>query len=445
MDYKLKKFFFLIGDIIVLHVALATTLFIRYRLIDNIDGISPFWRNHWFYFGGVFFIFILVFYINNLYSLRQMASARLFVKKTISSVIIASLLSIIYFYAYPRIDITPKTNLIIFTLLSIFFFLIWRRIAYWLISSDNWQNKLAVIGYDTRIEELIKSLENRPGLGYKSVIVFKESPELTELEASIKKDNIRLILINNNYSLKQELQETLFKLLQHRVSFISYEDFYEQIHAKVPVESINVNWFLDNLKEGEKNYFDALKNIFDKIFATILFIITLPFWPIIAIIIKLDSSGGIFFTQNRLGKNAKVFKLYKFRSMEGKNNDGGMTEKEDRRITKFGSFIRKTRIDEMPQLINILKGQMSFIGPRPERPELAKELSLLVPFYNTRLLIKPGLSGWDQVSGEYHSPTPEDTLKKLQNDLYYIKNRSLYLDISIIFKTLSTVLGRRGR
>lgn len=445
MNYKLKKLFFLLGDIFVLHSALALTLFIRYRLIEGIPGISPYWQMHWFYFGGVFLIFLFVFYINDLYSLRKMASIRSFIKQTISSVIIASFLSIIYFYAYPRIDIAPKTNLAIFAVLSIFLFLVWRRLAYWLINSQNWQNKLAIIGYDEKIEELIHELQNKPGLGYKSVIVFKESLEFSELETKIKTDNIKLILINNNHNLKLELQETLFKLLKHKVSFISYEDFYEQMNAKVPVESINANWFLENLKEGEKKYFDTLKNIFDKIFATLLLIITLPFWPIIALIIKLDSRGKVLFIQNRLGKNGEIFKLYKFRSMKEKNNDGSMTKEEDRRITKVGSFIRKTRIDEIPQLINILKGQMSFIGPRPERPELIQELTQLVPFYNTRLLIKPGLSGWDQVSGEYHSPSPEDTLKKLQNDLYYIKNRSLYLDISIVLKTLNTVLGRKGR
>lgn len=445
MNYKLKKLFFLSGDIIVLHVALATTLFIRYRLIDQIAGISPFWRLHWFYFLGVFAIFLFVFYINNLYSLRQMASLKLFVNRTITSTITASLLAIVYFYAYPRIDIAPKTNLAIFAILSIIFFLIWRRFAYWLISSDTWQNKLAIIGYDEKIEDLVRNLETRPALGYRKVLVFKDAEDINNLEAKILSENIRLILINNQENSSAISQNELLRLLRHKVSFISYQDFYEELYAKIPVESIKESWFLDNFKEGEKNYFDSLKKLLDKVFASILLITTLPLWPIIAIIIKLDSQGKVFFSQARLGKNGKVFKLYKFRSMKEKDNDGSMTQQEDRRITKVGKFIRKTRIDELPQIINILKGEMSFIGPRPERPELATELSELVPFYNTRLLIKPGLSGWDQVSGKYHSPTPEDTLKKLQNDLYYIKHRSLYLDISIIFKTLNTVLGRRGR
>jgi len=126
-------------------------------------------------------------------------------------------------------------------------------------------------------------------------------------------------------------------------------------------------------------------------------------------------------------------------------NDYSPTEENDSRITSFGSFLRKTRIDELPQIINVLKGEMSFVGPRPERPELVTELEKKIPFYNERMLVKPGITGWDQISNEYHSPSFEDSLKKLQYDLFYIKNRSVYLDISIILKTISTVLTRSGR
>ena len=121
------------------------------------------------------------------------------------------------------------------------------------------------------------------------------------------------------------------------------------------------------------------------------------------------------------------------------------TEENDPRITKFGSFLRKTRLDEIPQVLNVIKGEMSFVGPRPERPELIAELEKVVPFYRERMLIKPGATGWDQISGEYHSPSLEDTLKKLQYDLFYIKNRSIYLDLSIILKTISTVFSGGGR
>jgi exopolysaccharide biosynthesis polyprenyl glycosylphosphotransferase len=445
MNNRLKKIFFLLGDILVLHSALALTLFIRYKLIDGITGITPYWRAHWFYFAGVFIIFLLVFYINNLYSLRQIASIRLFASNTVKSVVAASLLAIIYFYAYPRIDITPKTNLIIFALSSLILFLIWRRLAYWLISSSTWQSKLAIVGYDDRIEELIQELKNRPSLGYQTALIIKRAEDLSSLRERIKQENIRSLVLASEIGEDKEWRESLFQLLKYRLNFISYADFYEQVYAKIAIESIGQGWFLENLKEAHKNYFDFVKKVMDKSGALIMLLISLPFWPFIALAIKLSSRGPIFFSQKRLGCYGQTFKLYKFRSMRVDNNDGGMTIANDQRITRLGKFLRSSRLDEIPQLINIIKGEMSFIGPRPERPELAKDLERTIPFYSTRLLIKPGLTGWDQISGEYHSPTPADTMKKLQNDLYYIKHRSLYLDLSIILKTIATVLARRGR
>jgi lipopolysaccharide/colanic/teichoic acid biosynthesis glycosyltransferase len=167
--------------------------------------------------------------------------------------------------------------------------------------------------------------------------------------------------------------------------------------------------------------------------ALILFAITLPFWPIIALIIIIDSGLPVFFKQERLGKNGEIFKIIKFRTM-----------KHDK-ITRAGSFLRKTRLDELPQLLNIIQGKMSFIGPRPEQPSIVEKLKEQIPFYLERLLIKPGLSGWDQISENYHSASYQDSFEKLQYDLFYIKNRSIYLDFSITLKTVATILRRKGK
>lgn len=445
MRKGLKKFIFLLGDIIVLHAALAATLFIRYRLLNGIGGVSPYWQAHWHYFLGVFLIFILVFYINNLYSLRQMASARSFLRQTINSVISASLLAIIYFYIYPRVDIAPKTNLAIFAFLALIGFLLWRRFAYWLINAGTWQNNIALIGEAEQIDQLSQELSAKPSLGYHVSLLINNPADLANLETKILTDNIRLIVLADNFEDNSDWRQLLFPLLRHKVSFISYNDFYEQLKQAVPVTSINQNWFLENLQEGEKNYFDFLKRAADLFFSILIFIICLPLLLLISILVKLSSPGPIIFKQDRLGRHGHQFKLYKFRTMRVAGNTFTITTKNDERITKIGRFLRASRLDEIPQLINIIKGEMSFIGPRPERPELAANLAKEIPFYDTRLLIKPGLSGWDQISGEYHSPTAADTLKKLQHDLYYIKHRSLYLDLSIILKTIATVLARSGR
>ncbi len=445
MTHQFKKIIFLLGDLLVLHAALALTLLVRYRLIGRQDSLTPYWQGHWQYFLGVFVLFITVFYINSLYSLRQMAAIHSFTRRTLNSVVAASLLAVIYFYLFPRVDIAPKTNLAIFAAIAAFGFLLWRRFAYWLISAQAWQNSLAIIGYDQRVISLVEELKSRPGLGYQTALIFQNLTELQNLEANVINKNIRTIVLADDFGDDPKLRQTLFTLLRHRVSFISYDNFYEQINEKVPVESIKQDWFLDNLQEGEKNYFDTLKKGLDFILAGAGLFISALLWPLLALLVKVSSPGPVFFTQARVGKNGQIFRLYKFRTMKVAGNDGGMTLPQDQRITGIGRFLRSSRLDEIPQLINILKGEMSFIGPRPERPEFSAELEQKVPFYTTRLLVKPGLTGWDQISGEYHSPSADDTLKKLQNDLYYIKHRSFYLDAAIILKTIATVLGRGGR
>jgi lipopolysaccharide/colanic/teichoic acid biosynthesis glycosyltransferase len=194
-----------------------------------------------------------------------------------------------------------------------------------------------------------------------------------------------------------------------------------------------------------KRSYEPFKRGLDVVVALSGLLLSLPFWPFLFLAIKLSSTGPVFFKQRRLGREGKLFTLLKFRTMRTEQNDFAPTAHGDPRITLVGKILRGSRLDELPQLFNILLGDMSFVGPRPERPELAEELAREIPFYYQRLLVKPGLTGWDQVSGEYHSASVDDTYKKLQYDLYYLKNMSPLLDLSIFLKTIMTVLMRIGR
>jgi lipopolysaccharide/colanic/teichoic acid biosynthesis glycosyltransferase len=213
---------------------------------------------------------------------------------------------------------------------------------------------------------------------------------------------------------------------------------------RISLDAVNEQWFLTRVNLQSKQIYRLVKQIIDTVAAILLLLISLPFWPLIILLIKLDSPGSAFFKQERTGYLGRSFTIIKFRTMRTADNAHVPTEQNDARITRVGKFLRKTRIDEIPQFLNIIKADMSFIGPRPERPALILKLEGEVPFYRQRLLVKPGLSGWDQVSGEYHSPSREDTYKKLQNDLYYIKNMSFFLDASIFFKTLITIIEMHG-
>jgi exopolysaccharide biosynthesis polyprenyl glycosylphosphotransferase len=452
MENKLKSAALLLGDIIIMYLSLYIALLIRY------DGgfSSELWGRHLAPFTAIFAIWLLFFYISDLYNLRQAASNAKFYLSLLRSFLLSSLFSLIFFYLTPSTGITPRTNFIFFVIIFAVLFIAWRGLFNLMLKSYLPKNNIAIIGQNHLTEEIISELKQRPQLGFNlsfildektetkeinGIPVFSRLNDLPELIAKRKINNIILAAAPDS----QELRTLLFECLPLKITFINLADFYESIAGKIPLEVINKMWFLENLNEGNKSNFDLFKRAADLALALFIFIISLPFWIIIGLIIKLESRGPIFFTQTRSGERGKNFRMIKFRTMKTENNDQSPTQDGDRRVTRFGSILRKTRLDEIPQVLNIIKGEMSFVGPRPERPELIAELEKQIPFYRERMLVKPGVTGCDQISGEYHSPSFEDTMKKLQYDLYYIKNRSLYLDLSIILKTVSTMLSRAGR
>lgn len=438
---RLKKIILLIGDFIFLNLALFLTLVVRYPQETWLQN----YRGHLPHFLVIFLIWLLILYINDLYNLNTKAAGRKFFLQTINAALLSTLVSMIYFYLNVQSTIAPKTNLVIFIVIFVLLFLVWRGIYSALVRSLIPKSNLAIIGYNKRTETLIEALKNNPGSGYQTALIFKSPEEMGTLIESIKEKNIRAIVVTDDFGESEKVREALFSCLAFNLSFFDYPAFYELLTGKVPVEAIGPNWFLDNLKAGERNYFNFIKRLIDLAAAVAILIISFIFWPLIALAIKLESRGPIFFTQARLGKNEEVFKMIKFRTMRTENNDGAPTSEGDKRVTRFGLFLRKTRLDEIPQVLNIIKGEMSFIGPRPERPEIVAELEHKIPFYKTRLLIKPGITGWDQISGHYHSPSFEDTLEKLQYDLFYLKHRSFYLDLAITLKTVATMISRGGR
>ena len=238
----------------------------------------------------------------------------------------------------------------------------------------------------------------------------------------------------------------LYNLIPLGVSIIELPKFYAEITKKIPISIIGETWFLENLIETEKKPYETGKRTLDILLAILLAAVFLPFAPLIALAIRIDSRGGAFYTQTRIGKNGKVFSLLKFRTMvkNAEVHGAQWTSAGDARITRVGGFLRKSRIDELPQLCNVIKGDMSFTGPRPERPEFVSTLEKAIPYYQIRHLVRPGLTGWAQINQPHGGASVEDSLEKLQYDLYYIKNRDLILDLDVILKTIPVVLKREG-
>jgi exopolysaccharide biosynthesis polyprenyl glycosylphosphotransferase len=453
MNNPFKKILLLAGDILLMYAALFLTITLRHWQRPSQEE----WQAHLFPFMIIFVIWLVVFFIADFYNLRQAANNSFFFSKTAKIFIFSSLLSVLFFYFYPSTEITPKTNLAIFVIVFFVIFLLWRAAYNAILKSYLPKNNIAVIGFNSLTEKILEETKKHPHLGFNiSFIIQEKQTEQKEISGTpifndfkslpelIKKKKINQIVLAGSPD-SENLRSLLFECLHLKISFVDSVDFYETITGRIPIEAIGKMWFLKNLNEGGQNIADIFKKITDIGGALIVLSLTVLFWPLIALIIKIESRGPVFFRQKRVGQNGREFKIIKFRTMKTENNDYSPTADKDARITAFGNFLRKSRLDELPQVLNILKGEMSFVGPRPERPELVAELEKQIPFYRERTLVKPGLTGVDQISGEYHSPSYEDTMKKLQYDLYYIKHRSPYLDFSIILRTIATVFSREGK
>ena len=428
MTNKIKQIVLLLGDVFILHLALFFALYSRY----GFDYANFHLEKHWYSFIFIFLIWILVFYIFNLYNLQFAADRARFSRIALSAILLSSLLTVAFFYINPFTDLTPKTNLALFISIFTILFVGWRKIFNHALKTYLPKNNLMLIAKERRVNKLVEFLSNKPQLGFKAAIVINELLSKEELEEVIRKKNIKTIVVDAALENVQEWRYRLFHCLHFNLNITDLATFYEKSTGKVSLETITHTWFLDNFNEGDKKYFNRLKRAIDLTFAIILFVLSLPVWSVVIFILS-SAKGPVFFIQKRVGKNYREFNIIKFRTMK------------DHQITKIGRWLRKTRIDEIPQLVNIIRNDMSFIGPRPEQPHLVTQLKKQIPFYQERLLVKPGLSGWDQISETYHSSSYLDSFEKLQYDLFYIKNRSLYLDFSICLKTISTVLNHKGR
>lgn len=310
-------------------------------------------------------------------------------------------------------------------------FFIWRKVFYLLFSSY-FMNKVAIIGKNSTSKDLSEEIAKHPYFGYKLKTLNTNEPLLPQIE----KNKIDTLIIAEDIKSDFWISQNLHLFLPLKINFLDLAEAYEIITQKIPISFVSKIWFLENIREREKGLYDKFKRIIDIVLSLLILIIIFPMLPFVALVIKLEDKGPIFYYQERIGKNKKPFMLIKFRSMERDAEKGGAVwaEEDDSRITKVGKFLRKTHLDEFPQMLNVIKGDISLVGPRPERPEFVEKLEKEIPYYHLRHLIKPGFTGWAQIKFRYGRSTI-DAHKKFQYDLYYIKNRTLFLDIGILLKT----------
>ena len=445
MSQRFKKMLLFTGDVIVLYLSLWITLLLRYQIVPDAER----WKQHTDPFTIVFVVWIVVFFIAGLYTLSVRARGFKFFSTLIQTMLINAGLGAAFFYLIPSVGISPKTNFILVVIITTFLLIGWRMLANRMIGSSAFRTNMLLIGTDEELHDVVIEIGRQSQLGYhitESLNPLSTQASNINLSELIAKKGIRIVAAESETLKDPVLIQQLFNALSNQVNVVTLADFMEEITGKVPIKRINHSWFLEHFKFGNHRVFEFVKKIFDLVMAIILFIVLLPIMILTAFLIFISSRGPIFYTQTRTGYLGQPFRMIKFRSMVQNAEKSGAqwATKNDSRITPVGKFLRKTRLDELPQLINVIRGELSFVGPRPERPEFVKKLNEKIPFYNERHLVKPGLSGWAQINYKY-GDSEEDAMEKLQYDLYYAKNRSIALEVAIMLRTLKTILTGAGQ
>ncbi len=430
-----------IGDIIVLYAALLATLLIRYGLDFN----EQFTSQHAGPFSLIFIIWILVFYIAGLYDLRRLRNNLDFLQTLSTTLAVNAFITIALFYLVPALGITPKTNLFIFIAIFALAESWWRHAFNRRASFREGLNRVLILDKSERAHELRETIASNPQIGY-AVKLWMNPTELQSpehLERLVREHGINLIVVPASFKHDETAARLLYELLALGIEVRDISSFYEIVFRKIPIREITESWFIEHAI-GERRFYDDLKRGLELVGAIALIVLLVPLELLIALAVRLTSSGPAIYKQIRVGKHGNPFTLYKFRSMKALAPDGSAERNgaqwastSDPRSTPIGKFLRASHLDELPQLINIAKGDLSFVGPRPERPEIVKKLVEEVPYYEIRSIIKPGITGWAQINYRYDQTT-EDVIEKLSFDVYYLKHRSIILDLAIITKTLKS-------
>ena len=434
-NFKLKQLVVLLGDVFLFYGALVLTLIIRY---GHPAWIYSFWA-HLKPFSWILIIWLSIFYLADLYQTKILKNNLNLIGNLFLAVVISTTVSVIIFYLLATL--TPKTNLLIFSFIFGTLSYLWRLSMANVLLFSGWRYRLLIIGDSPRIAEAVSHFNSNPLVGYDVVLWLKESQE-------INKQNFLKIISDNKIDtivlppqLKKEfaLVKSIYKLLPLGLTIADFITFYETVFGKIPLEESEENWFIEKII-AKRPLFDSIKRVLDIFLAFIFSVVFLPIVVPIAVLIKITSKGPVIFKQQRMGKNDKIFWLYKFRTMRIEMEGPLWTTEKDNRLTPVGKILRFSHLDEIPQLLNILKGDIAFVGPRAERIELVEQYKKL-PYYEIRHIIKPGFTGWAQI---YYRPSAslEEAFEKLKYDIYYIKNRSLFLDLLIIFKTIRLLFNK---
>lgn len=455
LEISERKVFLRIFDIVWVLFALYVVGILFRVDYFHIDKVSWHWS---LVLAGYLNIFSGIF---ELYDLQKASKYYTVLK----NVVLASSVTVLFFLLTPVLTpVLPdnRVQILYFYLTIVLTLLLWRFCYIALISTPRFYRRVLIIGEPLEVELVASHLQqsdpNYTIIGFvnpgEDEVLNSEKIGLKEfsqenLSETIREHSIDEVLISDVTSATiPGLYEQVLMLLKEGFPVKDFNEVYEDKTSRIPVQHIERKFyqFFPLSRSNDNKFYIFFHRLFDVLISLVGIVIGALLLPFVYFGNIIANKGCLFYRQERIGKNGRSFTILKFRTMkcDAEPNGAVWATKNDVRITRFGKFLRRSRLDEFPQFYNILKGEMSLIGPRPERPVFVEELSSLIPFYDTRHFIKPGLTGWAQVMTEY-ADSHADSLEKLQYDLYYIKHRNIFLDITILTRTLSTVIFFRGQ
>lgn len=436
----------LMGDLAAFSVALYLTLWIRYGAPPSAHGLVPYLVP----FGILFALWVLVFFVAGLYSKRFIFSKSRLVDVLLKTQTTNILLAALFFFLIPGIGIAPKTILLLYLPVSLALVFLFRLGIFPSLAGRRARMRALLLASGSESEALAREVNENPRYG----IVFCEmlspdsatDPEL--LEKKLRESKAGMIVADLREGIVPAVLVRVYQLSREKrnCAFIEFADLYEEVFDRVPLSRLSYDWFLTDIAPADSFWYAFMRRAIDILGGLAMLLVTIIALPFVWLLLRLEGKGSIFVKQERLGARGAHIEAYKFRSM--RFSDSGMWPGEgENTVTRVGAFLRKTSLDEFPQCLNILRGELSLIGPRNDISALGARLAEALPYYEARYLITPGITGWAQINQQYEqnkiSPqSVEETKTRLAYDFYYLKHRSLGLDLVIALKTVKRMLFR---
>lgn len=428
-----KRFFLirwvlLLSYIIIFYVSLLLTIRLRHGRF--LGGASL--KQHLAAFTVVYVLWLALFYLHNLFEVQTLRRFRTLALNLVSAMFFCLVTTVAYFYFQPGLILTPRRILLLHIGLTGLLVLLWQLVVKQIINHA-FITKFYLFAAQPKADDLAAELRRYDYLGMRfgGLLTSQDLPAIS-FQGPVS------IALPDMVEVPADVMRQFYSMRRRNITYYNYQTLYEDLTRKIYLQSLNEAWFLANISYQQKRFYQFSKRCLDVLAGFVGLAVFALTYPLVTLLITLSSPGPVLFRQPRVGQYGTIFTVNKYRTMKSGGVHDTWTAVSDPRITRVGKILRRLRLDELPQCLNLLEGTMSLVGPRPEQPQIVEMMRQLIPFYDERHLVKPGLTGWGQLN--VYARSLEETKTKLQYDLYYIKHRSLGFDLEIVVKTIYHVL-----